>query len=108
MRVAAIALVVLAVGCSTKPPEKLVDPPPVAAVAPPPEPPKPEGPTIEDRLPTPERNWTIRQVAERIGISYEACKTRVARGQIKAVDVDGHTLVPDAEVRRLIQRGGKP
>lgn len=63
---------------------------------------------IEDRLPTPERNWKIREAAERIGISYDACRQRIARGQIKVIDVDGYTLIPDSEVRRLIQRGGKP
>lgn len=47
---------------------------------------------------------TIPETAERLGITVKAVEKRIERGTIQSLRRDGRRVVPDAEVRRVVEQ----
>ncbi len=52
------------------------------------------------------RSYTVREAAEACGLSYEAMRTRVDRGQFQVVKRDGTRRIPEIELEKAGLLGG--
>lgn len=51
----------------------------------------------------PRRGWSPREVAEQLGIKYKTALGLIRSGELAALQVGQHYIVPDHELERLLQ-----
>lgn len=64
--------------------------------------------TLADKVPDPERFWSYRDAAQKIGVSKNTIATWVFRGLVKKHDIDGKPTIPDSEIKTLLKNACRP